>query len=53
MIARKASAIVGQTLMARAEDASAKPQISEKMNRLMDFGRNHSDIVKIKGSEGD
>ena len=53
MIARKASAIVGQSLTARAVDTSSQPQTNEKMNRLMDFGRIHSDIVKIKGSEGD
>ena len=48
MVARKASAILGKNVTARAEDMSAKPQTSEKMERLMNFGRAHSDIVNIK-----
>ncbi len=48
MVGRKASAILGRNVTARAEDQSAKPQASEKMERLMDFGRAHSNIVNIK-----
>jgi len=48
MVARKASAILGKNLTARAEDTTAKSQVSEKMERLMDFGRAHSNIVNIK-----
>ena len=48
LTARKASAIFGRNVTARAEDISAKPQTSEKMERLMDFGRAHSNIVNIK-----
>jgi DNA polymerase-3 subunit gamma/tau len=48
LVARKASAILGKNVTARAEDMTAKPQTSEKMERLMDFGRAHSNIVNIK-----
>ena len=48
MVGRKASAILGRNVAAKAEDVSARPQTGEKMERLMDFGRAHSDIVKIK-----
>ena len=48
MVARKASAILGKNVTAKAEDMSAKPQTGEKMERLMNFGRAHSDIVNIK-----
>ena len=48
MVARKASAILGKNVTAKAEDMSAKPQTSERMERLMSFGRAHSDIVNIK-----
>ena len=48
MVARKASAILSRTVTAKAEDMTAKPQTSEKMERLMDFGRAHSNIVNIK-----
>ena len=48
MVARKASAILNKNVIAKAEDVTAKPQASEKMERLMDFGRAHSNIVNIK-----
>ena len=48
LIARKASALVGRNLRAVAEDITAKPAASAGMQQLMDFGRAHSDIVKIK-----
>ena len=48
LIGQKASAILGRTVAAKAEDMSAKPQASAQMERLMDFGRAHSDIVNIK-----
>ena len=48
MVARKASAILGRSVTARAEDQSARPKTSEKMERLMNFGRAHSNIVNIK-----
>ena len=48
LVARKASAILGRPVTAVAEDATAKPMTGSGMERLMDFGRAHSDIVKIK-----
>ena len=48
LTARKASAILKRAVTVRAEDASAKAQTSEKMERLMNFGRSHSNIVNIK-----
>ncbi len=48
LISRKASTILRQNVSAKAEDKSAQPQISEKMERLMNFGRAHSNIVNIK-----
>ena len=48
MVARKASAILGKNVTSKVEDMSARPQASEKMERLMDFGRAHSNIVNIK-----
>ncbi len=47
-VSRKASAILGRNVIAKAEDASAKPQMNEKMERLMNFGRAHRDVVNIK-----
>ena len=48
MVERKAAAILGQAISVKAEDVSASPKSSEKMERLMNFGRAHSDVVKIK-----
>jgi DNA polymerase-3 subunit gamma/tau len=48
MIGHKASALLGRNVTAKAEDINARPEASGKMERLMDFGRAHSDIVKIK-----
>ena len=48
LTARKASAILGRVVTARAENASAQSSTSEKMERLMNFGRAHSNIVNIK-----
>ena len=48
IVSRKASAILGRPVSARAVDRTAKPENNERMERLMNFGREHSDIVKIK-----
>ena len=48
MVARKASALLGKNVTAKAEDASAMSQVSGKMEQLLSFGRAHSDIVTIK-----
>ena len=48
LVSRKASAILNRPVTAIAVDGSAKPVNNERMQRLMTFGREHSDIVKIK-----
>ena len=48
LVGRKASAILGRPVTAAAVDRTAKPENSARMKRLMNFGREHSDIVKIK-----
>ena len=48
LVARKASAILGRQVNVVAVDKSAAPQQNAHMQELMRFGREHSDIVKIK-----
>ncbi len=48
LVGRKASTILNRPVSARAEDRSASAQDSARMEQLMQFGRSHSDIVKIK-----
>jgi len=48
LVSRKASALLGRKVSAAVEDKSARPETSAGMNRLMDFGKAHSDIVNIK-----
>ena len=49
LVSRKASAILGRPVRAVAIDALAKPENNDKMEQLLNFGRAHSDILKIKG----
>ena len=48
LVGRKASAILGRNVTAQAVDKSAAPQQSEKMDRLLAFGKAHPDVIKIK-----
>ena len=48
LVSRKASAKLGAQIKVVAIDSTAKPQNTEQMERLLRFGRAHSDIVKIK-----
>ena len=48
IVSRKAAAILGRTVVVKVIDASAAPQSNQKMERLLSFGRAHSDIIKIK-----
>ena len=50
IVGRKASGILKRNVSVQAVDATAQPQNSDRMERLMDFGRAHSDIVHIKES---
>ena len=47
-VSRKASAILGRQVMTVAVDQTAKPEINDRLERLIDFGKAHSDIVNIK-----
>ena len=48
VVSRKASAALGRQILVQAVDKSAKPQKNAQMERLLNFGRAHGDIVKIK-----
>ena len=48
LAARKASAKLGRSFRAVVVDASAKPKQTAQMEQLLNFGRAHSDVVKIK-----
>ena len=48
LVARKASAILGRSVRVSAVDKNAKPENSARMKELLSFGREHSDIVRIR-----
>ena len=48
VVSRKASAMMGRPIRAVPVDITAKPAGNPRMEQLMNFGRAHSDIVKIK-----
>ena len=48
LVARKAGAMLSRPVRAVAVDMTAKPQGNPRMEQLMNFGREHSDIVKIR-----
>ena len=48
LVARKASALLSRPVKVTVEDGSKKPQSNSGLDRLLDFGRAHSDIVNIK-----
>ncbi|MBE6977355.1 MAG: DNA polymerase III subunit gamma/tau [Ruminococcaceae bacterium] len=48
LVARKAGAILGRPVSAKVVDTTKAPQQNEKMDRLLSFGRAHSDVIKIK-----
>lgn len=48
MVARKASAQLGRPVTVHAVDRTQKPGTSKKMEQLLNFGREHSDVIKIK-----
>lgn len=50
VVARKAGAMLGRPIQAVVIDLSAKPGLNPRMEQLMNFGRTHGDIVKIKNS---
>ena len=48
VVSRKTSAMLGRSIRACVVDMTAKPKGNPRMDRLMQFGREHSDIIKIK-----
>ena len=48
VVSRKAGAMLGRQTQAVVVDLSAKPKGNPRMEQLMQFGREHADIVKIK-----
>ena len=50
LAARKASIILGRPVTVKVVDRTAKPEKSKQMEQLMAFGREHSDIIKIKNN---
>ena len=48
VVSRKAGAMLGRPVRAKAVDINARPSENPRMEQLLNFGRNHSDIVNIK-----
>ena len=48
VVTRKASALLGRPVRVTVVDMSAKPANNPQMEKLLNFGRAHSDVVKIK-----
>ena len=48
VVTRKASALLGRNVRVTVVDISAKPAKNPQMEKLLNFGRAHSDVVKIK-----
>ena len=48
LVSVKASEMLGRQIAVVAEDKTAKPVNSERMQQLLEFGREHSDLINIK-----
>ena len=48
LVSRKAAAQLGYPVSVRVVDRSDRPQSNESFEKLLSFGRAHSDIIKIK-----
>ena len=48
VVSRKASSQLGRPVNAFAVDSSQKPRTNAAMNQLLDFAREHPDIIKVK-----
>jgi hypothetical protein len=51
LVSRKASAMLGRPVRAVVVDINARPAGNPRMEQLMNFGRAHSDVVKIRNNE--
>ena len=50
VVSRKTSAMLGRPIRVTVVDMTAKPAGNPRMEQLMKFGRDHSDIIKIKNN---
>ena len=50
VVSRKASAMLGRPIQASVVDLSAKPASNPRMEQLMNFGKAHPDVVKIRNN---
>ena len=50
VVSRKVSAMLGRPIRVTVVDMTAKPAGNPRMEQLMQFGREHSDIIKIKNN---
>ncbi len=48
LVGRKAAAILGRTVRVSVSDGKSDGASNQKMDRLLSFGRAHSDVIKIK-----
>ena len=48
IVSRKASAILGRPISVQVVDLSARPAANPRMEKLLDFGKAHSQVVKIR-----
>ena len=48
LVTQKASAKLGRPIRVKCEDRTRAPQRNAKMDQLLRFGRDHSDVIKIK-----
>ena len=51
LVGRKATALLGRPITVKAVDQASKPEKSRAMEELLAFGREHSDILKIKQTQ--
>ena len=50
LAARKATVMLGRPITVKVVDRTARPEQNTQMEQLMAFGREHSDIIKIKNN---
>ena len=50
VVSRKASSMLGRNVQAVVVDLSSKPQGNPRMEQLMNFGKAHPDVVKIRNN---
>lgn len=48
VVSRKVSAMAGKRIVVKVTDFSSKPQANPQFERILDFGRSHSDVFNIK-----